>query len=73
MQELKKHIDGEWWTSEHIYEGHKLLIKMRESKGSKIHIFAKESNKVVKTFRFNFSSEAQLLKKAKKWINNLKI
>lgn len=69
MQTLQKHIDGEWWTSNHEYLNHKLQIKMQPNKGCKIHIWNIEQTKVIKTFRFNFASEEYLLNKAKTWIN----
>lgn len=69
MQILKTHVDGEWWTTIHEYEGHKLEIKMQPNKGCKIHIWNKDNTKVLKTFRFEFATEFYLLNKAKNWIN----
>ena len=62
------HIDGAWHTSDHSYKGYKLTIKMQSCKGCKIHIWNKEASKVVKTLRYNFSSEASLLEKAYRFI-----
>lgn len=69
MQTLQKHQDGEWWTSEHNYLGHKLLIKMSANRGCKVHIFPIIGTKVLKTFRMNFATEAYLLKRSKNWID----
>lgn len=71
MRVFEKHIDGEWWTSEHIVDGYRCTIKMRNGSGCKIHIWDKLNNKVIKTFRFNFSTEDYLLNKAKQWIKNI--
>lgn len=71
MYSSQKHIDGEWFTSDHIYKGHKVQIKMRKGKGCKIHIWNLEGTKIVKTFRYNFSTPTQLLKVAQKWIDKI--
>lgn len=63
-----KHKDGLWHTSEHVILGIKCCIKMQEGKGCKIHIWNKENTKVSKTFKYNFSTEEYLLKKAEDWI-----
>ncbi len=69
---LETHIDGEWYTSNHSYNGRLLQIKMREHSGCKIHIFNENGTGVTKTFKFNFATEQYLLDRAKKWIDNLK-
>lgn len=68
MQQIKKHIDGKWWTSEYIILEHPCEIKMQENKGCKIHIWNKDKSKVIKTFRFLFATEQYLLNKAESYI-----
>lgn len=68
--QLESHIDGEWWTSEHMVEGHRCTIKMRDHSGCKIHIWNTEETKVIKTFKFVFSTQDFLLNKARNWIKN---
>jgi hypothetical protein len=63
-----KHIDGEWHTSTHLISDRTCQIKMKPHKGCKIHIFDPTGSKVVKTFKYNFSTESYLLNKAKQWI-----
>jgi hypothetical protein len=69
MVTLEKHIDGEWWTSNHEYKTRKLQIKMRKSWGAKIHIWNVEGTKVLKTFRYTYYDQNFLLKKAQSWID----
>jgi len=71
-QTFENHIDGNWWTTEHIIHEHKCVIKMQLSKGCKVHIWNKENTKVLKTYRFNFASEKYLLNLANNWILNNK-
>jgi hypothetical protein len=73
MRSIVKHIDGEWWTSEHCMNGYRCTIKMRDGSGCKIHIWNIENTKVIKTFKFYFSTEEYLLNRAKKWIENLEL
>jgi hypothetical protein len=68
--QIEKHIDGYWWTSRYNYKGYKLMIKMRENHGSKIHIFALGTDKVIKTFAFIYATDIILLDKAHKYIDN---
>ena len=67
---MEKHIDGYWWTSHHTYKGYKLMIKMRENHGSKVHIFELGGTKVIKTFAFTYASDIIILDKAHKYIDN---
>jgi hypothetical protein len=69
MVTLENHIDGEWFTSNYLYNGRKLQIKMRKGHGVKIHIWDVSGSKIIKTFRFTFSTEEYLLNKAKQWID----
>jgi hypothetical protein len=50
---LIKHIDGIWHTSNHLILNIKCQIKMRDFSGCKIHIWDRDNNKIVKTFRYN--------------------
>jgi len=67
---LVTHVDGEWWTTENEYNGYKLVTKMKNSHGAKIHVFGK-SNKVIKTFSFSFSTPENMIVKAIKWIDKI--
>ena len=68
--ELKEHIDGKWYTSEHIILEHYCQIKMQPGKGSKIHIWNQDKTKVLKTFRYSFATQEYLIKKAEGYIKN---
>ena len=65
------HRDGKWHTSVHIVMGLRCEIKMMDHKGCKIHIFDLSGKKVIKTFRYNFSTEGYLLNKASEWIKQI--
>jgi len=65
MIERKKHVDGVWYTSEHIYQERKIFIKAQRGNGIKAHVFLPNSNKVEFTLRYNFIEPKQLLKKVK--------
>jgi len=67
---LEKHIDGEWFTSNHQYKDRKLMVKMRKGHGTKIQIWNVDGTKVEKTFRFKFGELNFLLNKAKTWIDD---
>ena len=70
-QKLKTHIDGEWWTDVYQYKEYELYIKMRKNHGSKIHIWDKQHNKIIKTFRYVYITPEKLIQKAKIYIDNL--
>ena len=73
MQQIKKHIDGYWWTTEYAYLGHALELKMRKDHGSKIHIWNLERTKVIKTFRWTAILPEKALRKATTWIDQQKL
>jgi hypothetical protein len=68
-QKLEKHIDGEWWTSYTEHLGHKIMVKMKEGHGAKVHIFNLTGDKVTKTFRYNFGKPESLVTKAINWLD----
>ena len=61
-QQLKKHIDGEWWTSEYDYKNWKLLLKMRKGRATKIH--ATNNGKVIFTLRWYYKAPDVAVQKA---------
>lgn len=56
-----------WKSSEHVYKGHKLLVKTRQN-GGKVHIWGIEGERVIKTFKSAYNSEILLLKQAQHFI-----
>lgn len=58
------HKDGLWKTSTHNFNNRKILIKSREGKGIKCHVFFPDSDKVDFTLRYNFMLPKTLLEKA---------
>ncbi len=56
-----------WKSSEHVYKGHKILVKTRQ-KGGKVHIWGICGERVIKTFKSAYNSEILLLKQAQHFI-----
>lgn len=70
IPELKTHPDGEWWTTENQYKDYKLITKMKQGRGAKIHVFGKSGN-VIKTMAFYFAEPKTMIDKAIKWIDKI--
>jgi hypothetical protein len=67
---LKQHPDGEWWTTENEYKSYRLMTKMRNGHGAKIHVFGSKGS-VIKTFTFFFATPENMINKAIKWIDKI--
>ncbi len=66
---LNTHENVTSHTTEYEYKGRKLILRMREGNGAKIHIFFPNSDKVQKTLRYIFGKPETLINKAKETID----
>lgn len=65
---FEKHIDGHWLTSRLEYKGKLLMIKAKKDHGMKLHCIV--DDKVQWTLRYSFITSAELIKRAKKRIDD---
>lgn len=65
----QKHPDVVWHTTEHEYEGRKILLKSRRGHGMKAHVFKPGELEIDFSLRFVFITPEKLLQKCKEKID----